>query len=56
MKTIRTDIRLLGFPVTYDTDMPVYVIDLRNPDGHRLRITFDSPAPEERAAAVRIKP
>lgn len=35
-----TDFRLLGFPVQLDTTMPRYAVDLVNPSGQRIRITF----------------
>ena len=38
-----TDLRLFGFPVVFDTELAKNIIDLRNPDGQRLRIVIGEP-------------
>jgi hypothetical protein len=52
---IPTDIRLFGFPVWFDWRVDRNVVELRNPNGHRIRIeiqpephpTLPAPPPEK---------
>lgn len=55
-KLIRTDMTLFGFPVFYDWRMDRKVMELVNPNGHRIRIELFELPDEQHPSTNAIDP